>query len=143
MRYLITGGAGFIGSHLCEALLNAGHEVVALDNFNDYYSPERKRRNVLSAQSHPAYTLVEADIRDIDALERVFQEQRPQRIAHLAAMANPRFSLRFPLLYEEVNVRGSLNLMLLAGQYQEMCIRDRGVAEQYSSAESSGLIYKP
>lgn len=118
MRYLITGGAGFIGSHLCEALLKAGHEVIALDNFNDYYNPERKRRNVLAAQVHAAYTLVEADIRDIDALERIFQEQRPQRIAHLAAMANPRFSLRFPLLYEEVNVRGSLNLMLLAGQYQ-------------------------
>ena len=118
MRYLVTGGAGFIGSHLSEALLKAGNEVVALDNFNDYYSPERKRRNVLAAQKQVNYTLIEADIRDSDALERVFQEYRPQRIAHLAAMSNPRFSLRFPLLYEEVNVRGCLNLLMLAGQYQ-------------------------
>lgn len=118
MRYLITGAAGFIGSHLCEALLKAGNQVIALDNFNDYYSPERKRRNTQAAQSQEGYALVEADIRDSDTLEKIFQEYRPQRIAHLAAMANPRYSLRFPLLYEEVNVRGSLNMLMLAGQYQ-------------------------
>jgi UDP-glucuronate 4-epimerase len=77
MRYLVTGGAGFIGSHLSEALLARGDEVTCLDNFNDYYSPERKRRHIAVAQTHPGYTLVEADIRDTDALESIFQRYKP------------------------------------------------------------------
>lgn len=116
MRYLVTGGAGFIGSHLCEALLQRGHTVACLDNFNDYYSPDRKRRNILAAQEHPAYTLYEADIRDQDALEQIFAAARPEALVHLAAMANPRVSLERPLIYEEVNVRGTLNLLTVAGR---------------------------
>jgi UDP-glucuronate 4-epimerase len=116
MRYLVTGGAGFIGSHLSEALLARGDEVTCLDNFNDYYSPERKRRHIAVAQTHPGYTLVEADIRDTDALESIFQRYKPEKVAHLAGMANPRVSLERPMLYEEVNVRGTLNLLTLAGR---------------------------
>jgi UDP-glucuronate 4-epimerase len=117
MRYLVTGGAGFIGSHLCEALLARGEQVLCLDNFNDYYSPDRKRRNVARMLDHPGLTLIEADIRDADRLGDLFAEYRPEYVAHLAAMANPRVSLERPLIYEEVNVRGSLNLLTLAGRH--------------------------
>ena len=117
MRYLVTGGAGFIGSHLADTLLARGDEVICVDNFNDYYSPERKRRNIAGALVQPGYTLVEADFRDIEAIERVFATYRPAKIAHLGAMAGPRPSVERPLLYEEVNVRGTVNLLDLARRY--------------------------
>jgi UDP-glucuronate 4-epimerase len=117
MRYLVTGGAGFIGSHLADTLLARGDEVICVDNFNDYYSPERKRRNVADAVTRPGYTLVAADFRDIEAMEQVFATYRPVKIAHLGAMAGPRPSVERPLLYEEVNVRGTVNLLDLARRY--------------------------
>ncbi|MEN9936080.1 MAG: hypothetical protein RLZZ387_2659 [Chloroflexota bacterium] len=116
MRYLVTGGAGFIGSHLCDALLARGEEVICLDNFNDYYSPARKRRNVAGNLGRPGYTLVEADFRDQAALAEVFATHRPEKVAHLGAMAGPRPSMERPELYEDVNVRGTLNLLHLAGR---------------------------
>jgi len=85
MRYLITGGAGFIGSHLSDALLARGDQVVCIDNFNDYYDPARKRRNIARALTNPGYTLVEADFRDADAMDRIFAHYRPQRVAHIGA----------------------------------------------------------
>jgi UDP-glucuronate 4-epimerase len=117
MRYLVTGGAGFIGSHLADSLLARGDEVACVDNFNDYYNPERKRRNIAGALTQPGYTLVEADFRDVEAMERVFATYRPAKIAHLGAMAGPRPSVERPLLYEEVNVRGTVNLLDLARRY--------------------------
>src|SRR6266496_260653 len=117
MRYLVTGGAGFIGSHLADTLLARGDEVICVDNFNDYYSPERKRRNVADALTRSGYTLLEADFRDVDAMEQVFATYRPAKIAHLGAMAGPRPSVERPLLYEEVNVRGTVNLLDLARRY--------------------------
>lgn len=116
--YLVTGGAGFIGSHVAEKLLARGDRVVNIDNFNDYYSPERKRRNITVALDHPNYTLIDGDFRDLATLEQVFAQYRPQRIAHIGAMAGPRPSVDRPLLYEEVNVRGTLNLLELARRYQ-------------------------
>ncbi|GAB4210124.1 MAG: GDP-mannose 4,6-dehydratase [Roseiflexaceae bacterium] len=117
MRYLVTGGAGFIGSHVADALLARGDQVVCLDNFNSYYDPAHKRRNIAAALEQPGYTLVEADLRDAAALEQVFKTHRPEAVAHIAGMANPRYSVEHPLLYEEVNVRGSLHLFDLAGRY--------------------------
>jgi UDP-glucuronate 4-epimerase len=117
MRYLVTGGAGFIGSHLGDKLLARGDEVICVDNFNDYYSPARKRRNVVGALEQPGYTLIEADFRDQAAIEQVFATHRPDRVAHIGAMAGPRPSVERPLLYEDVNVRGTVNLLDLARRY--------------------------
>jgi UDP-glucuronate 4-epimerase len=118
MRYLVTGGAGFIGSHLGDALLARGDEVICVDNFNDYYSPARKRRNIAAALERPGYTLVEADFRNVEVLEQVFATYRPAKVAHIGGMAGPRPSVERPLLYEEVNVRGTLNLLELARRYE-------------------------
>ncbi|MBK9710047.1 MAG: GDP-mannose 4,6-dehydratase [Kouleothrix sp.] len=117
MRYLVTGGAGFVGSHLVDRLLARGDEVVCVDNFNDYYSPARKRKNIAGALEHPGYTLVEGDFRDTAAMEQVFAAYRPERVAHIGAMAGPRPSVERPLLYEEVNVRGTVNLLELSRRH--------------------------
>ena len=117
MRYLVTGGAGFVGSHLVDRLLARGDEVICVDNFNDYYSPMRKWRNITGAMSQPGYTLVEGDFRNFEAMEQLFAKHRPQRVAHIGAMAGPRPSVERPLLYEEVNVRGTVNLLELARHY--------------------------
>jgi UDP-glucuronate 4-epimerase len=114
MEILVTGGAGFIGSHTVEALLARGERVIALDNFNDFYDPERKRRNVAPFLSNPNFRLVQGDIRDRTMLEHLFTTEPIRRIVHIAAMANPRFSIKNPQLYEEVNVTGTLNLVELA-----------------------------
>ncbi|MFT5154152.1 MAG: UDP-glucuronate 4-epimerase [Planctomycetota bacterium] len=118
MKVVVTGGAGFIGSHLCERLLARGDVVWVLDNFNDFYDPEIKRDNVRSMQalakreSRPqALRVIEGDIRDQQLVAKIFKEFQPDGIVHLAAMAGVRPSLEDPLLYEEVNVRGTLLLL--------------------------------
>jgi len=115
-RILITGGAGFIGSHLAEALLREENEVICLDNFNDYYSPEIKRKNIESALQNPSYKLVEGDILDLPLLERLFRDIHIDVVVHLAARAGVRPSLKDPLLYQEVNVKGTNNLLEVARQ---------------------------
>ncbi|NOZ57684.1 MAG: NAD-dependent epimerase/dehydratase family protein [Calditrichaeota bacterium] len=111
MRILLTGGAGFIGSHLAEKLLERGDQVVCLDNFNDYYDPAVKRRNIAGMLEHPAYTLVEGDILDEKLLTDVFEANTFDAIVHLAARAGVRPSIQQPLLYEQVNVRGTQLLL--------------------------------
>lgn len=111
MSVLVTGGAGFIGSHLCEALLARGERVICLDNFNDYYSPERKRRNIAGCLAHPDFRLYEADVRDEAAVASLFEQERPERVVHIAAMAGVRYSVQQPRLYAEVNVGGTLVLL--------------------------------
>lgn len=108
---LVTGGAGFIGSHLCEALINAGEAVLCLDNFCDFYPPERKRRNIANLLSHPEFTLLEADIRDDAILRDIFSSRGIDAVIHLAAMAGVQPSIQAPGLYTDVNVRGTLNLL--------------------------------
>jgi len=111
MKLLVTGGAGFIGSHLVDRLLGRGDEVVVLDNFNDYYDPAIKRANIEQARKSRGFTLVEADILDEQLLDRVFGGNRFDVVVHLAARAGVRPSIEQPLLYETVNCRGTLNLL--------------------------------
>ncbi len=108
---LLTGGAGFIGSHLAEKLLRAGRRVVIVDNFNDYYDPARKRANLAGIADHPALEVVEADIRDRERMEDLFTRYRFPAVIHLAARAGVRPSLARPLLYQDVNVSGTLVLL--------------------------------
>ena len=109
---LITCGAVFIGSHLVDRLLAEGRwRVTVVDDFNDFYAPEAKRANVREHLRDENYRLVEADIRDSAALASLFAGERFDVIVHLAARAGVRPSLQQPLLYEETNVRGTLNLL--------------------------------
>jgi UDP-glucuronate 4-epimerase len=112
---LVTGGAGFIGSHLVGRLLGeGGWRVSVLDDFNDFYDPALKRRNVAPHEGREDFRLHEADIRDRAALERVFTATPFDVIVHLAARAGVRPSLSEPELYAETNIRGTLNLLELA-----------------------------
>ena len=111
MKILLTGAAGFIGSHTAEKLLSRGDEVVGLDDFNDYYSPVIKRRNVAIAQSLHGYNLIEGDIRDAALVEKLFRNNKFDKVIHLAARAGVRPSLVNPALYESANVQGLLNLL--------------------------------
>ncbi|HWQ35453.1 MAG TPA: GDP-mannose 4,6-dehydratase [Blastocatellia bacterium] len=114
-RILVTGGAGFIGSHLVDHLLAAEAErVVVTDDFNDFYHPDIKRANVAPHLKHPAYRLIEADIRDYEKLSGIFREEPFDAIIHLAARAGVRPSLTEARLYQETNIGGTLNLLELA-----------------------------
>ncbi|HZI66864.1 MAG TPA: NAD-dependent epimerase/dehydratase family protein [Thermoanaerobaculia bacterium] len=111
MNVLVTGGAGFIGSHFTARLLARGDRVVIFDDFNDFYDPELKRENVAPFASYPDFRLVEGDIRDRALVFRTFAEERFDAVAHLAARAGVRPSLRQPVLYEEVNCVATLHLL--------------------------------
>ena len=111
VKTLVTGAAGFIGSHVAEALLARGDEVTGLDNFNDYYDPTRKRANVALLTFSPRFTLHEADVRDAETMERICAEGGFDAVIHLAAMAGVRYSIEHGPLYVDVNVRGTVNLL--------------------------------
>ncbi|MDT5272978.1 MAG: UDP-glucuronate 4-epimerase [Acidobacteriota bacterium] len=115
---LITGGAGFIGSHLVARLLaEGGWRVVVLDDFNDFYDPALKRRNVEPHLGREEFELREADIRDRAALDEVFKGTQFDCIVHLAARAGVRPSLAEPVLYTETNINGTVNLLELAREH--------------------------
>ena len=111
---LVTGGAGFIGSHLVEALLREGHHVTVLDNFDDFYSRELKEENIKSHRAHPKWRLHEVDLRYGDTLRQVLSELTFDVIIHLAAKAGVRPSISDPIGYQDVNVRGTQNLLEFA-----------------------------
>src|ERR1700761_6996388 len=108
MNVLVTGGAGFIGSHLSERLLDLGHSLSIIDDMNDFYSPALKELNLSSVRDHGAYSFYRADIRNAGRVLEIVEHEKPDVIVHLAARAGVRPSLEQPLLYEEVNVRGTL-----------------------------------
>ena len=116
--YLVTGGAGFIGSTLCERLIKLGNKVIVIDNFCDFYNPELKRRNVEELKqivnnntNYNGIKIYECDIRDKEGLNRIFDENKIDIVIHLAAMAGVRPSIENPVLYQEVNCIGTQNLL--------------------------------
>jgi UDP-glucuronate 4-epimerase len=111
MTILVTGAAGFIGSHLAEYLCRRGDDVIGLDNFNDYYDPARKRANEQRLCVYPNFRMVEADLRDREAMFDLFARERFAAVAHLAAMAGVRHAMKQPDLYVNVNLNGTQNLL--------------------------------
>ncbi len=109
MRILVTGGAGFIGSHLAQKLLAAGHNVVILDDFNDFYDPRIKHANIAAFAND--VTVCHADLRDPESVRAMFRREKLDAIAHLAARAGVRPSIQQPRLYYDTNVIGTLHLL--------------------------------
>src|SRR5213079_2685837 len=109
MRILVTGGAGFIGSHLVEKLLTLGNGVAILDDFNDFYNPQIKRANIAAVKNHaPVFQI---DLRDNNAVRDLFHREKFDTIVHLAARAGVRPSIAQPQLYYDTNVTGTLHLL--------------------------------
>lgn len=114
---LVTGGAGFIGSHACERFVSRGHRVVCLDDLNDYYDPDRKIANLEVCRQSPRFVFVQGSLLDFPLLRSIFGGHRPDQVVHLAARAGVRPSLRDPKLYEETNGRGTLNILDLCREF--------------------------
>lgn len=114
---LVTGAAGFIGSHVVERLLERGDQVVGFDNFDPFYPREVKQANLASALGHPSFTLVEGDLRDPTAVGALFERYHPRRVIHLGAKAGVRPSISDPEAYLQVNVAGTLNVLRAAERY--------------------------
>jgi UDP-glucuronate 4-epimerase len=112
VNFLVTGGAGFVGSHVCERLLRSGHAVWALDDLNDFYDPQLKRRNLREVEAlRQRFQFVQADITNRSAMDDVIGGVKFDQIIHLAARAGVRPSLLEPALYQRVNVEGTVNVL--------------------------------
>jgi UDP-glucuronate 4-epimerase len=107
MRILVTGCAGFIGSHTCEYLLKRGDEILGIDNLNDYYDIERKKENLEVLNKYENFEFKKEDIRTT----KVIEEWKPEKICHLASMAGVRYSIEHPKLYIDVNINGFINIL--------------------------------
>jgi UDP-glucuronate 4-epimerase len=128
MNFLVTGGAGFIGSHVCERLLQSGHDVWAFDDLNDFYDVSIKRRN-LEALRRKGFAFIHGDLTNPKTLNEAFEGRRFDQVIHLAARAGVRPSLLEPALYQRVNVEGTVNLLEVA--------RERGVKKITIASSSS------
>ena len=111
MKVLVTGAAGFIGFHTARRLLQAGHEVVGIDNLNDYYDPQLKRARLAVLEPVSGFRFVRLDIADTAGMQRLFEEERFVRVVHLAAQAGVRYSLENPRAYVQSNVAGFLEVL--------------------------------
>jgi UDP-glucuronate 4-epimerase len=135
-RVLVTGAAGFIGSHTVEALLARGDTVTGIDNFDPFYAESIKRRNLSAALANPRFELVEADIRDAARMREVIGRVKPDVLVHLAARAGVRPSIEQPVLYSEVNVTGTTVLLEAARQAGLRRIVFASSSSVYGNAES-------
>ena len=115
--YLITGGAGFIGSSLADSLLKDNNKIVVIDNFCNFYDPKIKEENIKEALLNSNYKLYRGDIRDLELLDKIFSENKIDAVIHLAAMAGVRPSIEDPILYQEVNCMGTQNLLETMKRY--------------------------
>ena len=111
MKYLLTGAAGFIGFHTARRLLSGGHEVLGLDNLNEYYDVTLKKARLAMLQKEPAFRFVKADLADDAAIAQLFAREKFKRVVHLAAQAGVRYSLEAPHSYVRSNVTGTLNIL--------------------------------
>ncbi len=130
-RYLVTGNAGFIGSHVTQRLLARGDEVIGVDNVNDYYDVRLKEARLERLAGTPGYRFLRLDVADRGAMTRVFADEKPERVIHLAAQAGVRYSLTNPYAYMDANLLGFLNIL-------EGC-RHNGV--QHLTYASSSSVY--
>lgn len=117
-KILVTGCAGFIGSHLTDRLLALGFEVIGVDNFNTYYDPALKEKNIKGALSHKTFKLYRQDILEMKKLREIFRAERPEKVIHLAARAGVRASAADPKLFAQVNVLGTVNLLKVANNWR-------------------------
>jgi len=118
MKILVTGCAGFIGSHLTDRLLTEGFDVIGIDNFNDFYDPWIKEANLKRAKANNNFVLYRQDVLNYKDLKEIFKKERPRKVIHLAARAGVRPSIKNPLLYSQVNVLGTVNLLKLSVEYK-------------------------
>lgn len=111
MKFLVTGAAGFIGFYVAQRLCQAGHEVIGLDNLNDYYDPKLKYARLEQLKTNSQFRFVQLDIADKKAVSLLFKQENFQRVIHLAAQAGVRYSIDNPLVYGESNLIGHLNIL--------------------------------
>jgi UDP-glucuronate 4-epimerase len=141
---LVTGAAGFIGSHTAATLLERGDRVVGLDNLNDYYDPARKRANVEELKALPGaaerFTFVTGDIRDRSLVRSLFEQHKFTGVAHLAAMAGVRVSVEDPWLYYDVNQTGTLNLVDAAREYGKPNFVFAGTSSAYGNTKQVPFV---
>lgn len=117
MTILVTGAAGFIGSHTSKVLLEQGHQVIGIDDLNDYYDPKIKEDRLVWLKTYDSFTFYKQDFRKLEETRAIFQKHPIDRVCHLGARAGVRASLENPFIYEDTNIRGTMNLLELCREF--------------------------
>ena len=139
---LVTGGAGFIGSHLAKKLIEKGYSVVIVDNFNKYYDPRLKENRIKNILKGLSFKLYRVDITDMEKMRHLFQKEKIDIICHEAAQAGVRYSLEAPLVYEKSNVLGTLNLLELSRQFKVKKIVFASSSSVYGNSKKASCSEK-